>query len=67
MALTTAEVLTIRAEGCAASRGDVNPYIGDTVRASVWRGGYDDMIGALLEASPARQALLRARRRMTYF
>lgn len=60
--MTAAEVRRIHAEGRASAVGDANPYFGDRIRASVWRGGYQQMLDAMLANSPARQPFLRAQR-----
>ena len=53
-----AELRRVRAEGRAAGVGAVNPYRGELVAAAVWRGGYREMLDAMLASSPARQSWL---------
>jgi hypothetical protein len=55
------DVLCAHAEGRAAAVGAANPYVGRRVLATVWLHGY--MLRDMLDASPARQAYLRAQRR----
>jgi hypothetical protein len=60
---TVDNVLRAHAEGHAAAVGAGNPYAGQSrVLATVWLHGYKLMLRAMLDASPARQAYLRARR-----
>lgn len=53
-----AELRRIRAEGVAAGVDEPNPYRGELVNAAVWRGGYREMLHAMLASSPARQSWL---------
>jgi hypothetical protein len=54
-----AELKRVYAEGQAAGVGNVNPYHGQIVLASVWRAGYRRMLDDMLANSPARQVYLR--------
>jgi hypothetical protein len=56
------EVMRAHAEGRAAPVGAVNPYVGQRVLAAVWLHGYMLMLRDMLDASPAREAYLRAQR-----
>jgi hypothetical protein len=57
------DVLRAHAEGRAAAVGAANPYVGRRVLATIWLHGYMLMLRDMLNASPARQAYLRAQRR----
>jgi hypothetical protein len=50
-----AELKRIHAEGRAAGVSARNPYRGQIVLASVWRGGYRLMLDAMIADSVARQ------------
>jgi hypothetical protein len=52
-----AELKRVRANGLAASVGAANPYRGQTVLTVVWRGGYRQMLDAMIANSQARRAM----------